>query len=240
MFDEDGSLDPLLKFLLYAVLALAAGKMLWEWLTEDVSRWITVDLWGLIVDHPWWTGFIALGAVGAIILLVRLLSSRCDVGAYAYVDSDEGSIPTAVPGSAADPDVLTFKMKQLAAMSATGFEQACADLLARDGFRSPRRVGGAGDLGVDVSARDHDDRLLILQCKQYKAPVGSGHVQEFNGTARLHHGADIPIMIALNGFTEPAIGFAAHHDLVLMGRPELKRWAHGQHLYDVLGIEATQ
>jgi hypothetical protein len=25
-----------------------------------VSRWITVDLWGLISDHPWWTGFIAV------------------------------------------------------------------------------------------------------------------------------------------------------------------------------------
>lgn len=30
MFDEDGSLDPLLKFLLYAVIVLAVGKMLWE------------------------------------------------------------------------------------------------------------------------------------------------------------------------------------------------------------------
>jgi restriction system protein len=68
-----------------------------------------------------------------------------------------------------DPDVLTFKMKQLAAMSATGFEQACTDLLARDGFLGPRRVGGAGDLGVDVTARDHEGRLLILQCKPSSA-----------------------------------------------------------------------
>lgn len=130
-------------------------------------------------------------------------------------------------------------MKQLAAMSATGFEQACADLLSRDGFRGARRVGGAGDLGVDVTARDGEDRLLILQCKQYQNTVGSGHVQKFNGTARLHHGADVPIMIALNGFTQPAIDFAQHHQLILMGRPELKKWAHGQHLYDVLGIQST-
>ncbi|WP_053672720.1 restriction endonuclease [Streptomyces sp. H036] len=239
MFNEDGSLDPLLKFLLYAVLALAIGKMLWEWLTQDVSRWITVDLWGLIADHPWWTGFIAVGTLCLIILLAKLLSFLFGAGTYAYGDSEEDYTSAAAPGEAVDPDALTFKMKQLAAMSATGFEQACADLLARDGFLSPRRVGGAGDLGVDVSARDHDDRLLILQCKQYKAPVGSGHVQKFNGTARLHHGADLPIMIGLNGFTEPAIGFAAHHDLILMGRPELKRWAHGQHLYDVLGIPST-
>ncbi|MFF7098091.1 restriction endonuclease [Streptomyces rubradiris] len=239
MFDEDGSLDPLLKFLLYAVLALAIGKMLWEWLTEDVSRWITVDLWGLIADHPWWTGLIALGALAALILLTRLLSFLFDAGTstHVYDDPDEDYASSAPLSEAVDPDVLTFKMKQLAAMSATGFEQACADLLARDGFRGTRRIGGAGDLGVDVTARDDDGRLLILQCKQYQNPVGSGHVQKFNGTARLHHGADLPIMIALNGFTQPAVDFAQHHQLILMGRPELKKWAHGHHLYDVLGIE---
>lgn len=240
MFDEDGSLDPLLKFLLYAVVALAMGKMLWEWLTQDVSRWITVDLWRLIADHPWWTGFIVIDTLVMLFLVVKLLSFLFGTGMYVYAEDDENDVSAALPSEAADRDVLTFKMKQLAAMSATGFEQACADLLARDGFLSTRRVGGAGDLGVDVTARDHDDRLLILQCKQYRNPVGSGHVQKFNGTARLHHGADVPIMIGLNGFTQPAIDFAAHHDLLLMGRPELKRWAHGQHLYDVLDTPSMQ
>ncbi|MES4909223.1 MULTISPECIES: restriction endonuclease [unclassified Streptomyces] len=234
MFDEDGSLDPTLKFLLYAVLTLAAGRMLWEWLTEDVTRWITVDLWGLIADHPWWTSLIAVSGLLVLFLLGKLLSFLLDAGIYVgpddtFADTNDNSV---------DPDVLTFKMKQLSAMSATGFEQACADLLARDGFRSPRRVSGAGDLGVDVTARDDEDRLLILQCKQYQNPVGSGHVQKFNGTARLHHGADLPIMIALNSFTQPAVDFAQHHQLILMGRPELKKWAHGQHLYDVLGIQS--
>lgn len=46
-------------------------------------------------------------------------------------------------------------------------------------------------------------------------------------------------MIVLNGFTQPAIDFAQHHQLILMGRPGLKRWAHGEHLYDVLGIQST-
>ncbi|MFD8381717.1 restriction endonuclease [Streptomyces sp. NPDC059679] len=234
MFDEDGSLDPTLKLLLYAVLTLAAGKMLWEWLTEDVTRWITVDLWGLIADHPWWTSLIAASGLLVLLLLGKLLSFLLD--ADIYVGPDDTFADT--PDYSADPDVLTFKMKQLSAMSATGFEQACADLLARDGFRSPRRVGGAGDLGVDVTARDDEDRLLVLQCKQYQNPVGSGHVQKFNGTARVHHGADLPIMIALNSFTQPAADFAQHHQLILMGRPELKKWAHGQHLYDVLGIQS--
>jgi restriction system protein len=233
VFEEDGSLDPLLKFLLYVVLALAIGKMLWKWLTEDVSRWITVDLWDLIADHPWWTGLTVACGLGLLVLVGRILSFF--FGAYNYVGPDYSS--STPSNDDPDPDVLTFKMRQLSSMSATGFEQACTDLLARDGFRSPRRVGGAGDLGVDVTAHDLEGRLLILQCKQYTNPVGSGHVQKFNGTARPHHGADLPIMIALNGFTEPAIKFGQHHQLILMGRPELKKWAHGQHLYDVLGIQ---
>lgn len=91
---------------------------------------------------------------------------------------------------------------------------------------------------MDVTARNPDDPPLILQCKQ-QSPVGPVHVQNFNGTAHLHHGADVPIAIGLNGFTQPAIDFAAHHDLILMGRPELKTWAHGQHLYAVLEIPST-
>lgn len=235
MFDEDGSLDPTLKFLLYAVLTLAIGKMIWEWLTEDVSRWITDDLWSLIAAYPWWTGCVVAGGLAVLILLGAILSSR--PGRSTYVSPDDAAVAQA--GDVVEAEALTFRMRQLAAMTATGFEQACADLLARDGFRRPLRVGGAGDLGVDVTARDSEDRLLILQCKQYQSPVGSGHVQKFNGTARPHHGADIPVMIALNGFTQPAVEFARHHRLILVGRPELRKWAHGQHLYDVIGIQRT-
>ncbi|MER7735413.1 hypothetical protein ABTX80_31435 [Streptomyces erythrochromogenes] len=39
-------------------------------------------------------------------------------------------------------------------------------------------------------------------------------MQKFNGTARPHHGADLPIMIALSGFTQPATDFAQQHELI--------------------------
>ncbi|WP_184573232.1 restriction endonuclease [Streptomyces zagrosensis] len=233
MFDEDGSLDPLLKFVLVAVFAFVLGKMLWTWLTGTATRWITVDLWDLIAGHPWWTGLSVVGALLVFSVVGRLVSLV--LGACAYVGPQD--LSASVGG--ASTEVLTFTMRQLSSVSAVGFEQACADLLARDGFGSSRRVGGAGDLGVDVTARDGEGRLLIVQCKQYRNPVGSGHVQQFNGTARPHHGADIPIMVALNGFTQPAVAFAQRHQLILMGGTELRQWAHGQHLYDVLGIAST-
>ncbi|MER5374759.1 hypothetical protein [Streptomyces sp. NPDC002553] len=86
MFDEDGSLDPLLKFPLYAVIALAVGTMVWEWLTEDVGQWITVDLWGLIADHPWWTGLFVVVGLPMLLLLGRILSFLFGVDTYADAD----------------------------------------------------------------------------------------------------------------------------------------------------------
>lgn len=100
--------------------------------------------------------------------------------------------------------------------------------------RAPRRVGGSGDLGADVLAWDPDDHKVVVQCKQYSAPVGSGALQKFNGTAVPEHHADIAVIVALNGFTRPAVDFAQRHGIVLIGRPELKRWAHGEHLYTVV------
>lgn len=228
MFDEDGSLDPFLKFLLYTVVILGVAKTLWEWLTGDVARWFSADLWNWITQHPWWTGL----TVGAVLLLTLLLRLRTPDGVTAY---DEPY------GQAEDPEpvALTYRMKQLSAMTPAGFEQACAELLARDGFNRTLRVGGAGDLGADVVAYDDEGRKLVLQCKQYARPVGSKETQTFNGTARPEHGADLALMIGLNGFTQPAADFAHRHDLTLIGRHELKRWAHGEHLYSVLTRQRT-
>ncbi|MEV6357294.1 restriction endonuclease [Streptomyces hydrogenans] len=233
MFDEDGSLDPFLKFLLYTVLVLAAGKMLWEWMTGTVARWITVDLWGLVAAHPWWTSVVVIGFFAVLFLLARLAGTVLDaVGA------------PAVPGEEAtwtepDPAPLTYLMRQLEAMSPTGFEHACAELLARDGFLHPRRVGGSGDLGADVIANDADGLTIVVQCKQLNRPVSSPAVQQFNGTARPEHGADHAIIIGLNGFTQPALDFASRHHLITVGREDLRRRAHGAHLYDVIRARST-
>ncbi|MEU1004417.1 hypothetical protein [Streptomyces tibetensis] len=51
MFDEDGSLDPFLKFPLCTVVLLGA-KTLWAWLTDDVARWFTFDVLRWITEHP--------------------------------------------------------------------------------------------------------------------------------------------------------------------------------------------
>ncbi|MFD5030021.1 restriction endonuclease [Streptomyces sp. NPDC058405] len=243
MFDEDGSLDPVLKVILWLILGVAIAKVAWEWLTQDAWPWVRDDVgdwfkdavWGWLMGHPWWFALIILGTL--VLLCFVVFSDR---GGYvAYGDPLDDS-PVESSGSApgnAEPKALTFRMKQLAAMSADGFEQACADLLARDGFRRARRVGGSGDLGADVVAWDEDGDKIVLQCKQYSGTVGSEAVQRFNGTAVPEHHAKVAVIVALNGFTRPATDFARRHGIVLVGRPELKRWAHGEHLFAALEEE---
>ncbi|MFE9425811.1 restriction endonuclease [Kitasatospora sp. NPDC006697] len=119
------------------------------------------------------------------------------------------------------------------------FEDMCRELLERDGFTDAVRVGGAGDLGADVLARDTLGRRVVVQCKRYAKPIGSREMQTFNGTARPEHRAAVPVMVRLNGFTAPAIDFAQKHRLHLVDRERLARWSAGHHLYDVLGIDCT-
>ncbi|WP_127454907.1 restriction endonuclease [Streptomyces sp. B29(2018)] len=236
MFNDDGSLDPFLKGLLYLVLAAATVKMVWDWLTTTALPWITVDLWGAVTASPWWTTLLILGLLaggGLVTWALRTLR---------YLRADHHHSPptyrTVVPDED-DEDVLTYKMWELSGMSGAEFEHACARLLVRDGFTDVRVVGGAGDLGADVIATGPAGERLVFQCKRYARPVASGAVQQFNGTARPEHGADHAVIIGLNGFTDPAMKFAARHQLTAMDRPALKRWAHGQHLYDAVHTTAS-
>lgn len=86
-----------------------------------------------------------------------------------------------------------MRTNQLAEMSGDGFEQACADLLTRDGFAT----GQTGPMG-----------------RRSTVP----------GLAR-------------SGPGRPGSPFPARAGEGVVGRLELKRWAHGEHLYAVVQEE---
>ncbi|MEU4615199.1 restriction endonuclease [Streptomyces umbrinus] len=224
---DDGSLDPLVKFVLGVIAAVVAAKMLWRWLTQDVAQWVTADAWGWITGHLWWSSLII-----ATLLLFVLAARRSAPGDFeVYYGGNDVAED--------EETALTYSLGQLAAMSSAGFEQACADLLARDGFIRPRRIGGAGDLGADVIAWTGTGDKIVVQCKQYSRPVGSKEAQTFNGTARPEHGASLALMVGLNGFTKIATEFAARHDITLIDRAALESWAQGEHLYAVIGEDRS-
>lgn len=220
MFD-DGSFERLLKWILGPLVALAAAKMFWHWLTHDVRGWLIIDPQRWATAHPWWSASIALSGVLLMTLICRRPRGHIIVDDTGQAEDDE-------------PAVVIFTLGELQNMTPTGFEQACAELLIRDGFHPVQRIGGAGDLGADVIAWDHLDRKIVVQCKQYGRPVGSREIQTFNGTARPEHEAEVALLIGLNGFTAPAAAFASRHGITLIGREDLQSWALGEHLYSVI------
>jgi DNA-directed RNA polymerase subunit RPC12/RpoP len=103
-------------------------------------------------------------------------------------------------------------------LTPTAFELAVCDLLSDMGFKSVRRVGGAGDLSVDVTARDEKGKSVAVQCKRY-APgnqVGSRDVQQFIGMAFTHHKVDRKLYVTTSGFTRAAAELGNKHGIELI------------------------
>jgi restriction system protein len=123
------------------------------------------------------------------------------------------------------PPIRVQALTELLALSPAEFEHACGSLLRDLGYTHVKRVGGSGDLAVDIFARDPESRLVAVQCKRFRHPnrVGSPDVQRFIGMARPHHGADRAIIIATSGFTPAATALAHRHNIELVDANELSK-----------------
>jgi restriction system protein len=119
------------------------------------------------------------------------------------------------------------------------FEEFVAGLCRRDGCTDVKRVGGAVDLGADVTGLLPDGRRFVIQCKRYAKhrTVGSRDIQTFNGTARAEHGADVPLFVASCVFTKPARDFAARHALCLIDVDLLGFWNSGTAVTSFLDLD---
>ncbi|KAB2977628.1 restriction endonuclease [Streptomyces sp. SS1-1] len=109
------------------------------------------------------------------------------------------------------------------------FEQTVADLCLRDGCSDVEVVGGAGDLGADVTAVTPDGRRLIVQCKRYceTNKVGSQDLQRFGGTCFTVHEADIAVVVTTSDFTAPALEYAERCGILCVNGDELSAWHDG-------------
>ena len=133
---------------------------------------------------------------------------------------------------------LRYTLDEIDALTPTGFELACRDLVRRDGLDA-RHVGGAGDQAADVIATDRGGRIVVVQCKHTTRGknIGVTVMYEVNGTAGPSHGASIAIVATNGGFTADARDWAARHGIHLIDRGKLVRWAaHGHALHEVLRI----
>ncbi|WP_425385638.1 restriction endonuclease [Streptomyces marokkonensis] len=116
------------------------------------------------------------------------------------------------------------------ALSPEEFEEAIAALCARDGCSQVQVVGGAGDLGADVTAVCPEGRRLVIQCKRYgdDNKVGSQDLQRFGGTCFTVHEADVALVVTTSDFTEPAEGYAAQCGILCVARDALLAWSDGR------------
>jgi restriction system protein len=112
-------------------------------------------------------------------------------------------------------------------MSPGEFEHAIAYLCQRDGCTDVKVVGGAGDLGADVTATTPTGHRIVIQCKRYGPThkVGSPDMQRFGGTCYTVHGAHVAALVTTSTFTRQAAAYAVAQGIRLYDGQALAGWA---------------
>ncbi|MQT04385.1 restriction endonuclease [Streptomyces jumonjinensis] len=134
----------------------------------------------------------------------------------------------------------SLPLSQIDSLHHQQFEELSAWLLQRDGYDIQRGTGGSGDLGADVIAVSRSGQRVVVQCKHVGTSgrnVASRHIHQLNGTAWQTHGADIVIAVTNGGFPKPGRTFAEDHNIHLIDRAALERWATwGRSVDEILGL----
>ncbi len=92
----------------------------------------------------------------------------------------------------------------ISTLSGTDFEVLVQGLLKREGYENVIKMGGAGDLGVDIMAsKRQQDRLhhYIFQCKRWASNVGSDPIQRLYAE-RMRRGLDYAVCVTTSGYTK--------------------------------------
>ncbi|KMS77606.1 restriction endonuclease [Streptomyces regensis] len=200
---------------------------------------------GMVERRPLWAVTLAVLGIAAAVMC-RSRWRRFSAAAYARRAAralEEAAEEAAVPLRPADEETTEVPggVVDCAELEPDGFEEAIADLCARDGCQEVEVVGGAGDLGADVTAVTPDGRRVVIQCKQYGVAnkVGSQDLQRFGGTCFTIHEADVAAVVTTSDFTTPALEYARQCGIVCVDGRALDAWCRGTgpSPWDGTGIE---
>ena len=97
-------------------------------------------------------------------------------------------------------------------MRSIAFERAVEQFLVRRGC-SVERTKGSGDGGVDLRVT-MGGRAFWCQCKGHASPIGVAVIREIAGVCS--RGGGLPVLIAVNGYTNAAIDTAKNLDVILV------------------------
>lgn len=98
------------------------------------------------------------------------------------------------------------------------FEKECARILKEAGWKT-RLTVGSGDQGVDIEA-EFDGMFVVIQCKNYSAPVGNAAVQEV-AAGVMHYRADRGVVVSRSSYTKAARRLAATTGVLLVDIEDL-------------------
>lgn len=119
-----------------------------------------------------------------------------------------------------DPQ-LDAAMAIVDAMEGHDFEQFCAELLERCGYKNVHVTKGSGDQGVDIIAIKNGVRYAF-QCKRYSSRLGNKPVQEVH-TGKQFYSCAKGVVITNNYFTRGAEDAARRVGVELWDRDTLIR-----------------
>lgn len=105
--------------------------------------------------------------------------------------------------------LLSLSIKHYDDMTGKEFEDFCALLLSRNGYKDVKTTKGSGDYGVDIFAT-LENTSCAIQCKRSSKNIGNKAVQEIY-SGKNYHGKVIGIIMTNQFFTKQAIDTARKH-----------------------------
>lgn len=142
----------------------------------------------------------------------NLISNYCQKEGQYYVERKDISKPNE---NAVD----------ISTLSGTDFEILVQSLLKEEGYENVIKMGGAGDLGVDIIAsKRQQDRVLhyIFQCKRWASNVGSDPIQRLYAE-RMRRGLDYAVCVTTSGYTKDGKKVAIDLDVEIVDGNQLMK-----------------
>ncbi len=115
-------------------------------------------------------------------------------------------------------------LEDLRHLNGTEFERFIASLFTKDGYKVSSRAG-SGDEGIDLLLEIGTSRDVV-QCKRWKADIGSPIIREFYGSM-MHAGARRGFIITTASFTQSAREFVIGKPITLIDGEHLIAWING-------------
>lgn len=109
----------------------------------------------------------------------------------------------------------------MAKMNGLRFEDYCADILRRNGYKHVQVTRSSGDQGVDVLA-SRKGKKYAVQCKYYSGAVGNKAVQEVMA-GQVYYNCDAAIVMTNSTFTKSAKELAEKAGVELWDRIKVKK-----------------